>query len=196
MIGYIYLIENIINRKIYIGQTIGKVKQRWAVHCSSSNNSNSAVTKAILKYGKHNFKISIVEIIEDGNRENLFDKLNMLEKSYIQAWNSLIPNGYNILLGGKNAAKPESVRRKISSSLKGHPSRKIWLGKKFSKEHRENISKSQVLSKSLICLENNEIYHSIAEASRKLNIPRTSLSKSLRKKGIYEGVFTLKYSGK
>lgn len=191
MIGYIYLIRNKINGKFYIGQTIGNVRQRWAAH-SNPNNSN-LIGKAIAKYGKRNFDLSIVETIYDQNKDSLLDKLNMLEKSYIQSWNCLAPNGYNILIGGKNAAKPEYVKLKISNTLKGQPSRKSNLGKKFSEEHKRKMSESSKWSRPVICLENQQIYQSITHAAKELKIPRTSLSQSLRKTGIYEGSVTVKY---
>jgi len=136
-----------------------------------------------------------IETIEDDNKDCLIGKLNLLEKSYIQSLRALVPRGYNILLGGNNAKKPDSIKLKISMALKGNPKMKSQLGKKFSKEHKEKLSKASKWSKSLICLENNAIYSSITEASKKTNVPRTSLSKSLRKYGIYEGRVTLKYLG-
>jgi len=195
MIGYIYLIRNRINGKLYVGQTIGELCRRWAVHCCQTNKSNSAITKAIAKYGKSNFEMIPIETIEDDNKDCLIGKLNLLEKSYIQSLRALVPRGYNILLGGNNAKKPDSIKLKISMALKGNPKMKSQLGKKFSKEHKEKLSKASKWSKSLICLENNAIYSSITEASKKTNVPRTSLSKSLRKYGIYEGRVTLKYLG-
>lgn len=195
MTGFIYLIKNKENGKIYVGQTIGRVRQRWSCHCNPNNRSNSLITKAIIKYGKDRFEILVLETIQDENKNNLIDKLNMLEKSYIVALKSLAPYGYNIFHGGKNSKRSDSTKKKISDALKGRQSRKTWLGKSFSEEHKKNISKSSKWSKQLICIENQQIYGSITEASLKLRIPRSSLSQSLRNKGIYEGSFTLKYLG-
>ena len=59
------------------------------------------------KYGLENFKYEIlVKGIDD------VDVLNGLETYYIQKLNSLIPNGYNIELGGKNCSKPKSLEQK------------------------------------------------------------------------------------
>lgn len=192
MTGYIYLIRNKTNGKLYIGQTIGNVRQRWAMHSNPKN--KNLIARAIQKYGKRSFDFSIVETISDQNKDSLLDKLNMLEKSYIQSWNCLVPNGYNILIGGKNAAKSESVKLKISKSLKGNPALRSNLGKKFSEEHKERMSKSSRWSRPVICLENQKTYLSITHAAKELNIPRTSLSQSLRKTGIYKGSVTVKYA--
>lgn len=85
MIG-IYKIENLINHKIYIGQSI-HIKRRWMEHCIPS--SNSVISKAIYKYGKENFSFQILE-------ECSIEELNDKELYYIQQYNSLVPNGYNI----------------------------------------------------------------------------------------------------
>ena len=51
MIG-IYKIENLINHKVYIGQSI-HIERRWKEHCA--NSTSSVISKAIKKYGKENF---------------------------------------------------------------------------------------------------------------------------------------------
>ena len=75
MIGYIYKVTNKINGKIYIGQTIQSVKDRWYRHCGKSGISkaelNTHFKRAILKYGKENF---IIETIEMCDSTELNDK--------------------------------------------------------------------------------------------------------------------------
>lgn len=84
----IYKIENLINGKIYIGQSI-HIEKRWKEHCRAS--SESLISKAIKKYGKENFSFQILEETKDLN------SLNLLESNYIKKFNSLVPNGYNIV---------------------------------------------------------------------------------------------------
>lgn len=85
----IYKIENLINKKIYIGQSV-HIERRWAEHCQHS--SNSLISQAIQKYGKQNFSFAILQ------EESDITKLNQLEANYIRQYNSLTPNGYNIVL--------------------------------------------------------------------------------------------------
>lgn len=97
MIG-IYKITNKVNGKIYIGQSIDILK-RWYDHKYKSFyendvSYNSPIHSAIRKYGVQNF---IFEIIEECN-ENVLDEL---EIKYIQQYNSLVPNGYNVSTGGQ-----------------------------------------------------------------------------------------------
>ena len=85
----IYKIENLINGKKYIGQSV-HIERRWQEHCQSS--SKSLIGKAIQKYGKENFSFQILE-----ETDNL-EQLNQLETKYIISFNTLEPNGYNIVL--------------------------------------------------------------------------------------------------
>ena len=85
----IYKIENLINHKIYIGQSI-HIETRWQEHCR--NSSESLIGKAIKKYGKQNFSFQILEEVTD------ITSLDDLEAKYIKQFNSLTPKGYNIVL--------------------------------------------------------------------------------------------------
>lgn len=85
----IYKIENKLTHKVYIGQSV-HIEKRWQEHCQMS--TNSLIGKAIKKYGKDNFDFSVIEFVSD------VKLLNELEAKYIKLYNSLVPNGYNILI--------------------------------------------------------------------------------------------------
>lgn len=89
----IYIIKNDINDKAYIGQTVNP-KQRWEQYCSLVKNKPNVqvITKAMKKYGIGHFTMSILEtdVVNYDERE----------KYWIQKYNSLVPNGYNIAIGG------------------------------------------------------------------------------------------------
>ncbi len=104
--GEIYKITNLSNDKIYIGQThsytakgeISGYKKRCNAHMRSAFNKNwnkkcRALYSAIRKYGKDNFKIELLEIVN-------VDDLDKKEKYYIKTNDSLSPNGYNLIDGG------------------------------------------------------------------------------------------------
>ena len=54
----IYKIENLINHKVYIGQTID-IKTRWFHHKTATD--NFIIHKAFKKYGLDNFSFNILE---------------------------------------------------------------------------------------------------------------------------------------
>lgn len=113
MIGYIYKVTNKINGKIYIGQTIQSVKDRWYRHCRKSGISkaelNTHFKRAILKYGKENFMIETIEVCDS-------TKLNDREKFYISYYNSYI-NGYNSTIGGQDGSKPFKTSKEDESQI-------------------------------------------------------------------------------
>lgn len=92
MIG-IYKFTNLINNKSYIGQSIN-VERRYKNHIYRMNGQeNSIFHKALKKYGVNNFAFEIIE-------ECSCEELNEKECFYIKKYNTLIPNGYNVDIGG------------------------------------------------------------------------------------------------
>lgn len=96
----IYKIENLIDKKVYIGQSKDIVK-RWSNHKSNAFDINShsydyPLYRAIRKYGIENFDFSILE-------ECLIEELNEKEKQYIEKYNSFF-DGYNLTLGGDSSS--------------------------------------------------------------------------------------------
>jgi len=95
--GIIYCFTNKINGKIYIGQTV-REKQRFKEHLT---NNKQRIDKAIRKYGIFNFEYTVLERISGPSRD-VHKALNALEKQYIKAFDTMIPNGYNVLPGGNS----------------------------------------------------------------------------------------------
>lgn len=98
MVG-IYKIENLINGKSYIGQSID-IERRFRAHRTRPFNENdraynSYFYRSIRKYGLDNFSFNILE-------ECSVDELNEKEKFYIEKYNSY-RNGYNQDEGGTDA---------------------------------------------------------------------------------------------
>ena len=148
---YIYIITNNINDKVYIGQAIN-VKQRFQSHCkpSSAIVDNDLVAKAIQKYGKEHFFVSILE--------NNIENYNEREIYWIKTYNSIRPNGYNISSGGeeppinKGTNHPES---KLSDyDLKG-----LIYDLMYSDMSYRNLSgKYGIASTTIGCINNGNAY--------------------------------------
>lgn len=115
-IGYVYLITNVANGKVYVGQTSRAVNRRWREHAFQKARSVSVLRNAINKHGIALFTVRIVgtAVCDDG-----FSRLNKLEEYFIRRFNSLVPNGYNLDSGGKNKNTHPQTRLRLSLSHKG-----------------------------------------------------------------------------
>ena len=89
--------------KCYIGQTINSLDRRARAngvgykHCP-------AFYKAIQKYGFQNFTCEILKTVTADSLKSVGEQLNVWEQYYIELYNSLSPNGYNIRAGGDSKA--------------------------------------------------------------------------------------------
>lgn len=94
----IYKITNKINHKIYIGQTVKTLKQRWKGHLNDSKIAkNNKFYNAIKKYGTDLFEKEIIE-----NNIATIEELNQREIYWIEFYDSY-RKGYNSTLGGKDS---------------------------------------------------------------------------------------------
>ena len=94
--GYIYKIENKLNGKVYIGQTVKTVEKRFNQHKNNSNKeyfSQIVLYKAFNKYGIENFECVELEEIDN-------ELLDEREKYWIEYYDSYF-DGYNSTLGGR-----------------------------------------------------------------------------------------------
>lgn len=87
---WVYKITNIQNNKVYIGQTIRPIQDRFHRHINDALNNilDTHFARAIKKYGKNNF---IIEQIDQAQTQN---ELNKKEQYWIQYYNS-VQEGYN-----------------------------------------------------------------------------------------------------
>lgn len=115
---YIYKVTNLINNKIYIGQTVNW-KERFTQHkkLGYGNEENKILYKAITKYGIENFQFEVIE----GPIKNY----NEREKYWIAYYHSYIydeqygdTKGYNMTPGGD---EPPILKGIDSPFLKHNP---------------------------------------------------------------------------
>lgn len=90
----IYLITNTITHKVYVGQSTD-IKRRWSEHKARAFNNNNncynnPLYRSMRKYGAEAFTFSVL-------CECLEEELNEKEKFFIIQFNSVVPNGYNVL---------------------------------------------------------------------------------------------------
>ena len=139
--GLIYKATNIINNKIYIGQTTCTLEKRKNEHLNSCD--GTYFHKAILKYGRDNF---IWEIVED-NIET-YEELNEKEKYWIAYFNSNNNNiGYNMTPGGESI-EPLDKWRKNNPDLIYENAKKGYLKmKEHMSSHPEKEEKRKQKAK-------------------------------------------------
>lgn len=90
--GFIYKYTS-PSGKSYIGQTVQSLSNR-AGHNGKNYFGCKYFWKAIQKYGWNNFYVEILG-------EFLIEELNYQERRFIEIFNTLAPNGYNIQIGGQ-----------------------------------------------------------------------------------------------
>lgn len=142
MKGRIYKITNRINGKVYVGQTVKTLKERFQKHCWSTTEKdnyhlNMAIKKAIKKYGKENFTIELIEEVEQ-------NKLDEREVYWISFYDSY-KKGYNCTLGGQNGATRETIlnwkeeNEVIEAKYLGFSSREIGEAYNIDRSTVKNI---------------------------------------------------------
>jgi group I intron endonuclease len=181
----IYKVINLINNKIYIGQTIQTLRERKRRHisCAFVSNSNVYFHKALRKYGKENFKWEIIDIAET------HEELNEKEKYWIALYNSFGENGYNCTIGGDATTgykHTEESKEKMSKTLKENGALK------GSNNPNSKLTEVKVLEiKELI--KNGA---SLSEIARRFNTTYSIISKIKRGitwKNVGEDVSYIKY---
>jgi group I intron endonuclease len=138
----IYLITNNINRKMYVGQTSTNYKKRWLKHINNALNSPQqgcvSLYRAIRKYGKDNFTVSLLEKITA-------EKANEREFFWIKTLKTQNnKNGYNLTSGGDCFKMSKSCREKLSNKLRGREitwKNKVSVGMKRRWEDKEYRAK-------------------------------------------------------
>jgi group I intron endonuclease len=161
--GVIYCLTS-PSGKQYIGQTKRSLEKRIKEH-STRMSSRIMLCNAIAKYGIKSFDIEV--LIETND-----NMLNHYERLFIDLYNTIEPNGYNIRSGGcqqsthstesckrmseakrgsknHNYGKPrtDETRRKISDARSGKLHH--FYGKRLSDDHKQKLSISHKKDTSL-----------------------------------------------
>lgn len=205
----VYKIENLINGKKYIGQTIKTFDERYQFKgegvervlaylemrernkqsYSETLYGNDHLLKSIRKYGVDNFT---VEIIDEAETQ---EELNEKEIEWIAYYKS-DTDGYNKCIGGLSNSgwKPSDETRKIwSEARKGkmvgvnNPN----YGQKHSQEVRNRMSKARrgkltgakhPKAKAIINLDTLEIFETITDACDKYNLSNGNIVNVVQRK--------------
>lgn len=170
--GYIYKITNIIDNKVYVGQSTAP-RTRWSRHKSDArlNKNGAHLYRAMRKFGIDNFEFEIIaqaESVEDTDR---------LEIEYIKQFNSSDREfGYNIHEGGQGIRIiSEETRKKISKLKKDNTYR---LGSKTSDETKKLLSDANKGNRYRLGV---KVSDDTKELLRKINIGKIASEETLKR---------------
>lgn len=168
MNGFIYIIKNTVNSKVYIGQTRTSVDQRWKEHLRHAQYGDQVINRAMKKYGVNKFYIETLEICD-------VSILDEREIYYIDLYDSTDKSkGYNVSIGGNT---PRFKRKALSIS----DLIDLYVNKEFTLE--EIASKFEV-SRYIISTELRNAGITIRDrhdsASKYNKIPKETLENALK----------------
>jgi len=173
-IGTIYKIENLVNGKVYIGQTIRSANRRWQVHkikLQKQYHNNLHLQSAFNKYGEQSFMPSIIErcTVEDTDDREIF---------WIEYYKNTV-GVYNIEVGGNNRKIiTEETRQRLSEA--GKKSYKNPDILKTRKKQWEEISgENHFNNKPVICVTDGNVFYSITAAAKHYGINMKNISQML-----------------
>lgn len=123
--GYVYMIYNDVNDKVYIGETLQKITTRFKQHIQKAFDENRKydghLFRAIRKYGKEHFFVKEIDKVTGLDRNKVKEEIQRLEVFYISKYDSQ-NNGYNLTSGGEvDKLLSVEAREKISQSKKSNP---------------------------------------------------------------------------
>lgn len=119
---YVYKITNHCNGKQYVGKTTRTIEQRFKDHMSNIR-SRTKLSNAVLKYGKQNFVVELIDVAES------VEELNNKERY----WISMLQPEYNMTEGGDGVYSSNQMRGR------GNP----FFGKRHTQETKNRISESK-----------------------------------------------------
>lgn len=177
MQGVIYQYESPDGKK-YIGQTLYLQRKRIDKHKydACTHMLDTPFARAIRKYGWNEIRptYQVIETLEAEDKGKLKRLLTERENHYIEHFDTMIPNGYNVKetnqmrLGIYRDKK--GMYKKISKSLKG-----------------KYLNEANPKSRKIINYDTKEIYPSISEAARKTGILVQSIVTVLKSKNLTAG---------
>lgn len=97
---------------VYVGQTVRSLSSRWNQHLRDSSKLEYPLYRAIRKYGADNFEAYVIEECPNA------DAMSAREIELIKEFNTLTPNGYNLMLGQKGGRHSAETKKKMSVSAK------------------------------------------------------------------------------
>lgn len=182
MKGFIYVIRNTINNKVYIGQTRTSVNQRWSEHLRHARYGDQLINRAMRKYGVDKFYIETLEICE-------VSELDKREMYYIDLYDSTDKSkGYNVSIGGNT---PRFKRKVLSINELVN----LYVNEKFTLEdiaRKYNVSRyiisTELKNAGITLRDRHDSAEKVSKVSKELISESIKNTNSLRQAAKYAGV--------
>jgi group I intron endonuclease len=133
---YIYQIYNKITKKSYVGKSVN-YKKRFQMHLKNAKKKiNRRLYDSINFHGEDNFELILLETIQTDNQKIV----NEREIFWIQKLDALIPNGYNMTIGGDGGNTLETwdeERKKELYKKQGKIRGKVFVDPEIRKKAAE-----------------------------------------------------------
>jgi len=100
-LGKVYVVRNTVNNKVYVGSTVRTLAQRMAQHRKCFHRVDIPFYFAMREIGVDKFYIELLADVPSQRKEQLHAE----EGRQIRALNTLVPNGYNVVLAGRTYAQ-------------------------------------------------------------------------------------------
>jgi group I intron endonuclease len=108
--GAVYLITNLVNGKVYVGQTWWSARRRWTKHQTDARvGRKQYFHAAIRKHGAESFALGLLGCAESQEELDAFETLWII---LLDATNPSI--GYNTKQGGRGGKHTAATKKKIS----------------------------------------------------------------------------------
>ena len=182
MKGFIYIIKNIVNNKVYIGQTRTSVNQRWSEHLRHSRYGDQLINKAMRKYGVDKFYIETLEICE-------VSELDEREIYYIDLYDSTDKSkGYNVSIGGNT---PRFKRKVLSINELVN----LYVNEKFTLDKiakKYNVSRyiisTELRNAGVVLRDRHDSAERVSKVNKELILESMKNTGSLRQAAKYAGI--------
>jgi group I intron endonuclease len=174
----IYYWYNNINGKQYVGSG-DNLSRRLSSYYYTSRllNLDNLINRAILKYGHCNFSLVILEVLGSTNEVSNNDLL-LQEQYYIDLYNTMMPNGYNMRPSDRTKGfNHTDTSKKLISSFQS--------GRTLSEETKAKISMSL---KGRIITDNHRLKMSIAKKNK---TPLAAIQSRSKKVWVYDIEYNL-----
>lgn len=184
---YLYRITNIINNKVYIGQS-NKEKDRWRQHKYFGRNPEKTgqyIHRAMAKYGIENFIYEVIAMCkseEDANEIEtmLIKQYNSRDKQFgynlapggETPWNLGLPKEQNPLTG---IPRSEETKQKISRGNMGKimppcsKERKIYMSNLYKNRSLSETWKNNIRKSNIGKIRTKEMIDNLSKAHRGIN---------------------------